>query len=75
MRRTRKTPIAQKTVIVDMWGGFRQERNLINVPNPEGSTNPYAPKFDQDDTTGGTLILPVFFLYLEHARSDVIRVC
>jgi len=42
------------------------------VPNPEGSTNPYAPKFDPEDPTGGTLILPVFFLYPEHATSDVI---
>lgn len=54
------------------WSGPRQERNLIAVPNPEGSTNPYAPKFDPEDATGGTLILPVFFLYPEHATSDVI---
>ena len=45
---------------------------MINVPNPEGSTNPYAPKFDPEDLTGGTLILPVFFLYPEHATSDAI---
>jgi hypothetical protein len=45
---------------------------LINVPNPEGSTNPYRPKFDPEDATGRTLILPVFFLYPEHATSDVI---
>ena len=25
---------------------LRQERNLIDVPNLEGSANPYAPKFD-----------------------------
>ncbi|KAI9511259.1 40S ribosomal protein S7 [Russula earlei] len=48
------------------------ERNLINAPNPDGSTNPYAPKFDPSDATGRTLILPVFFLYPEHATSDVI---
>lgn len=42
------------------------------MPNPEGSTNPYAPKFDPEDATGETLILPVFFLYPEHATSDVI---
>jgi hypothetical protein len=42
------------------------------VPNPGGSTNPYAPKFDPEDATGGTLILPMFFLYPEHATSDVI---
>ena len=54
-----------------MWVGHRQERNLINVPNPEGSTNPYTPKFDPEDATGRTLIFPVFFLYPEHAMSDV----
>jgi len=42
------------------------------VPNPEGSANPYAPKFDPEDTTGKTLILPVFFLYPEHATSDAV---
>jgi hypothetical protein len=49
--------------MVYMWGGPRQERNLINVPNSEGSTNLYAPKFDPEDTTGRMLILPVSFLY------------
>jgi hypothetical protein len=42
------------------------------VPNPDGSANPYAPRFDPEDATGGTLILPVFFLYPEHATSDVV---
>ena len=42
------------------------------MPNPDGGTNPYAPKFDPEDPTGGTLIMPVFFLYPEHATSDVI---
>jgi hypothetical protein len=45
---------------------------LIDVPNPDGSANPYAPCFDPEDATGGTLILPVFFLYPEHAMSDVV---
>ncbi|KAH9059326.1 hypothetical protein EDB87DRAFT_1675124 [Lactarius vividus] len=49
-----------------------QARNLIAVPNPDGSANPYAPRFDPEDATGGTLILPVFFLYPEHAMSDVV---
>jgi small subunit ribosomal protein S7e len=53
-------------------GGLQQERNLISVPNPDGSANPYAPKFDPEDPTGGTLILPVLFLYPERATSDVI---
>ena len=42
------------------------------MPNPGGSANPYTPKFDPEDATGETLILPVFFLYPEHATSDVI---
>ena len=53
-------------------GRLPQARNLINVPNPDGSANPYAPRFDPEDATGGTLILPVFFLYPEHAMSDVV---
>ncbi|KAH9027268.1 hypothetical protein EDB85DRAFT_1893071 [Lactarius pseudohatsudake] len=47
-------------------------RNLIAVPNPDGSANPYAPRFDPEDATGGTPILPAFFLYPEHATSDVV---
>jgi len=42
------------------------ERNLFNVPNAEGGNaiRPYgAAKFDPEDPTGGTLILPVLFLY------------
>jgi small subunit ribosomal protein S7e len=49
-----------------------QERNLIDMPNPEGSTNPYRPKFDPEDPTGKMLIMPVFFLYPEHATSDAV---
>lgn len=47
-----------------------QERNLILRPG--GSENPYKPHFDPEDTTNGTLIIPVFFLYPQHAISDVI---
>jgi len=43
------------------------------VPNPEGSANPYAPTFDPEDPTGKTLIIPVLFLYPEHATSDAVR--
>jgi hypothetical protein len=50
---------------------YIQERNLINVRNPGGSANPYAPNYDLKDTMGETPILPVFFLYPEHATSDV----
>ena len=42
------------------------------MSNPEGSVNPYAPKFDPEDPTGKTLIIPVFFLYPEHATSDAV---
>jgi hypothetical protein len=49
-----------------------QERNLINMPNPDGSANPYAPRFDLEDANGTTLIIPVFFLYPEYATSDVV---
>jgi len=51
---------------------LRQERNLIDVPNPEGSANPYASNFDPEDPTGKALIIPVFFLYPEHATLDVV---
>jgi len=49
-----------------------RERNLIVIPKPDGSDNPYAPHFDPEDPTGNTLIIPVFFLYPQHATSDVI---
>jgi hypothetical protein len=50
---------------------------LINVPDAEGeamnANRPYGtPKFDPEDPTGGTLIIPVLFLYPEHATTDVI---
>jgi Cns1/TTC4 Wheel domain len=51
---------------------FRQERNLINLPNPGGSISLVEPHFDPEDPTGSTLILPVFFLYPQYATSDVI---
>ncbi|KAJ8522986.1 hypothetical protein ONZ45_g493 [Pleurotus djamor] len=47
-------------------------RNLILVPNPNGSSNPYAPHWDPEDPMQSTLIIPVFFLYPQHATSDVI---
>lgn len=31
-----------------------------------------SPRFDPEDPTGTTLILPVFFLYPQHATSDII---
>lgn len=49
-----------------------RERNLIDVPKPDGSANPYTPHFDLDDPTQTTLIIPTFFLYPQYATSDVI---
>lgn len=49
------------------------ERNIIEVPNPQGSANPYAPHFDPEGPTKTSLIIPVFFLYPQHATSDVIQ--
>jgi len=50
-----------------------QERNLIPITNPDGPTNnPYSPHFDPEDPTHRTLIIPVFFLYPQHATSDII---
>jgi hypothetical protein len=51
---------------------WSQERNLIPIPNKAGSQNPYEPHFDPEDPTDTTLIIPVFFLYPQHAISDVI---
>ncbi|KAJ7477070.1 hypothetical protein B0H11DRAFT_1809238, partial [Mycena galericulata] len=49
-----------------------RERNLISIPKKDGSQNPFAPHFDPEDPTDSTLIIPVFFLYPQHATSDVI---
>ncbi|KIM83927.1 hypothetical protein PILCRDRAFT_818954 [Piloderma croceum F 1598] len=50
-----------------------QERNLIQITNPDGpSENPYSPHFDPEDPTQQTLIIPAFFLYPQHATSDII---
>ncbi|KAG6833609.1 hypothetical protein H0H87_004236 [Tephrocybe sp. NHM501043] len=49
-----------------------RERNLIVLPKVDGSSNPYEPHCDPDDPTQSTLVFPVFFLYPQHATSDVI---
>ncbi|KAG2013383.1 40S ribosomal protein S7 [Coprinopsis cinerea AmutBmut pab1-1] len=49
-----------------------RERNLIDVPKPDGSSNPYEPRWDPEDPTNSTLVFPVFFLYPQYATSDVI---
>ncbi|THH18023.1 hypothetical protein EW146_g2901 [Bondarzewia mesenterica] len=48
------------------------ERNIIEIPNPDGSANPYTPHFDPEDPTKSSIIVPVFFLYPQYATSDVI---
>lgn len=48
-----------------------RERNLIDIAKPDGSANPYQPKFDTEDPS--ILVLPVFFLYPQYAISDVIQ--
>jgi hypothetical protein len=42
------------------------------MPQKDGSSNPYSPRFDPEDPRQNTLIIPVFFLYPQHATSDVI---
>lgn len=50
-----------------------KERHLFWAPSPQGtSENPYSPHFDPEDARKSTLIFPVFFLYPQHATSDVI---
>ena len=50
----------------------QQERNLIIVNKPDGSSNPLVPHFDKEDLADSTLVFPVFFLYPQHATSDII---
>ncbi|KAF9076545.1 hypothetical protein BDP27DRAFT_1284388 [Rhodocollybia butyracea] len=49
-----------------------QERSIFVLPKPDGSQNPYSPRFDPEDPSGTSLIFPVFFLYPQYATSDVI---
>ncbi|KAL4081997.1 hypothetical protein V8B97DRAFT_1926647 [Scleroderma yunnanense] len=50
-----------------------KERHLFWTTNPQGiAENPHSPHFDPEDSSKSTLILPVFFLYPQHATSDVI---
>lgn len=50
-----------------------EERHLYRMTSPQGtSANPYSPHFDPEDTSKSRLIFPVFFLYPQHATSDVI---
>jgi hypothetical protein len=51
---------------------IHKARNIINVLKPDGSSNPYVPHWDPEDSTKSTLIIPVFFLYPQYAASDVI---
>ncbi|TFK73037.1 TPR-like protein [Pluteus cervinus] len=47
-----------------------RSRNIVGVPRPDGSQNPYEPRFDPESPN--SLIIPVFFLYPQYATSDVI---
>jgi len=47
------------------------ERNLIIV-NTDVSSSPVVPHFDKKDPAKSTLVFPVFFLYPQHATSDII---
>ncbi|KAJ4472153.1 40S ribosomal protein S7 [Lentinula aciculospora] len=49
-----------------------KERNIFVIHKPDGSQNPYVPHFDPEDSSGNSLIFPVFFLYPQYATSDVI---
>ncbi|KAH8830202.1 hypothetical protein DL96DRAFT_1461291 [Flagelloscypha sp. PMI_526] len=50
-----------------------KQRNILTIPTPDStSSNPYSPHFDPEDPTSTTLIIPTFFLYPQHATSDVI---
>ena len=43
------------------------------LSSPKGTAdNVYSPKFDPDDSTNHTLLMPVFFLYPQYATSDII---
>ena len=65
------TPLFGNLLLTDIFS--TQERSLITITNPQGpSDNPSAPHFDPEDPTGKTLIMPVFFLYPQHAISDII---
>jgi hypothetical protein len=51
---------------------IQKARNIIDMPKPDGSSNPYLPHWDPDDPSKTTLIVPVFFLYPQYATSDTI---
>ena len=55
-------------------GTLRQERNLIDVPNPRGQRESVHIKVQPGGPDGKTLVIPVFFLYPELATSDAVSV-
>ncbi|KAF8665574.1 hypothetical protein AX16_000032 [Volvariella volvacea WC 439] len=65
--RSRKEDEAKRKLML----AFR-DRNILPISNPNGSRNPYAPEWDPEDPTEGTLLIPVFFLYPQYATSDII---
>lgn len=47
---------------------------MVVLPALDKHVGPtYSPSFDPEDTTSGTLIVPVFFLYPQYATSDFIE--
>lgn len=68
-RETQERLRKEKEAKAAMQAAFRA-RNLIDIPKPDGSSNPYQPRFDSEDPS--MMVLPVFFLYPQYATSDVI---
>ncbi|TFL05546.1 40S ribosomal protein S7 [Pterulicium gracile] len=51
---------------------LKQRHLYVVPPAPNASPNEVEPSFDPEDPTKSTLIVPVFFLYPQHATSDAI---
>ncbi|KAF8591342.1 hypothetical protein K439DRAFT_995991 [Ramaria rubella] len=48
-------------------------RNIIPIHDPNSEMSPYAPHFvNNTETSRSNLVIPVFFLYPQHATSDLI---
>ncbi|KAI0034417.1 hypothetical protein K488DRAFT_45503 [Vararia minispora EC-137] len=70
--RDREERLAREAAVERKFKAALAERNIIEAPNPEGSTHPYHPHFDPEDPSSTTLIFPVFFLYPQYAITDAI---
>ncbi|KAF8529157.1 hypothetical protein BU17DRAFT_37747 [Hysterangium stoloniferum] len=50
-----------------------KNRNIISIDDPSAESSPYSPHFVKDEENPREiLVLPVFFLYPQHATSDLI---